>query len=221
MFRLAPSLLSADFWQLDQSVEPVLAAGVDLLHVDVMDGHFVPNLTMGPGMVKAIRKRCNATLDVHLMVTRPDQHWEGFAQAGANWISFHIETAVHHHRVCQAIQAAGCKAGIAINPGTPLHALDAMMDHVDFILLMSVNPGFGGQKFIPTSMSRLKTLRAMAARAAQKPFIQMDGGIGPGNIGELVASGMDVAVAGSSVFACDNPAQAARDLISIAEAHNE
>lgn len=220
MFRLAPSLLSADFWNLESSVSPVLGAGVDLLHVDVMDGHFVPNLTMGPGIVKAIGGRCEATLDVHLMVTRPDQHWQAFAQAGAHWISFHIETPVHHHRVCQAIQEAGCKAGIAINPGTSLHALDAMMDHLDFVLLMSVNPGFGGQKFIPSSLSRLKTLRAMANQAARKPFIQMDGGIGPKNIGELVANGMDVAVAGSSVFASGNPAQAARNLISIAEAHD-
>lgn len=218
MFKLAPSLLAADFWNLETAVRPVLNAGVEVLHIDVMDGHFVPNLTMGPFIVRALKSHCDATLDVHLMVTDPDRHWQAFAEAGAHWISFHIEAQVHHHRVCQAIQEAGCKAGIAINPGTPLNSLEAMLEHVDFVLLMSVNPGFGGQKFIPTSIDRLKTLREMIHQTSKKPFVQMDGGIGSKNIETLVEAGMNVAVAGSSVFSAQDPALAAKDLIAKAEA---
>jgi len=219
MFQLAPSLLAADFWNLESKIQPILDAGVEVLHIDVMDGHFVPNLTMGPFIVEALKKHCDAILDVHLMVTDPDKHWHAFADAGADWISFHIEAPVHHHRVCQAIQAAGCKAGIAINPGTALEALSSMADFVDFVLLMSVNPGFGGQSFIPASLSRLKTLQAMLQTRTKNPFIEMDGGIGPDTIGPLVAAGMKVAVAGSSVFSATNPPAAAKNLLALAEAH--
>ncbi len=216
MFRLAPSLLSADYWRLDRDVLSVVEAGADVLHVDIMDGHFVPNLTMGPGMVSAIKGKTDAVLDVHLMVTDPDFFVEPFAEAGADWISFHIEAATHAHRVCQKIKGAGCKAGVAINPGTPIHALEAVVEGVDFVLLMSVNPGFGGQKFIDASYKRLAQLKKLIAESGSDAFIEIDGGVGPENVAALHRAGVDVAVAGSAVFGQPSPAEAARRMIRLA-----
>jgi len=213
MIQLAPSLLSADFWNLENAINTVTGAGANVLHIDVMDGHFVPNITMGPLVVKALRKRTEAILDVHLMVTQPERVIESFAKAGADWISFHLEAATHPHRICQQIQNMGVKAGITINPGTPVHALAETIHQVDFVLLMSVNPGFGGQKFITRTYERIEQLRKLIETTDHKPFIEIDGGVCMENIRQLAEQGADVCVAGSSVFGNENPAQAVKSLL--------
>ena len=213
MFQIAPSLLAADFWSLSTDMLSAVEGGANLFHVDVMDGHFVSNLSMGAMVVKAIKKKLNVTLDVHLMVTDPDANIDDFADAGADWISFHIEATPHAHRVCHKIRQRGCKAGIAINPGTSLSTLEGIIGDVDFVLLMSVNPGFGGQSFIDTTYQRIELLAEMCHSATSRPFIEVDGGIGTENIRELRKRGMQVAVAGSSVFGKPDPGAAVRQLI--------
>lgn len=217
-FHLAPSLLAADPLNVGHAVNEVVDAGAQVLHIDVMDGHFVPNLTMGPAICAALKGKTKALLDVHLMVTDPDDFYDAFAEAGADWISFHIEAGYHPHRSVQRIRNLGCRPGVAINPGTPIDALEAIIDDVDFVLLMSVNPGFGGQKFIPASLKRLDQLTAMIQKTERRPFIQIDGGVGPANITELVKRGVSCAVAGSSVFGADVPADAVREIMTRAEA---
>ncbi len=219
-FKLAPSLLAADFWNLSQAVLPAVEAGAEVLHIDVMDGHFVPNLTMGPIVTKALAGKTDAVLDVHLMVTNPQDCIPAFAKAGAHWISFHVEADPHAHRVSQQIRDLGCKAGIAINPGTPIAHLEGMIDHVDFVLLMSVNPGFGGQKFIEATYKRLAQLTALIEKSDNNPFIQVDGGVGVHNIARLAEAGVRVAVAGSSVFGQSDPGQAVRALLAEVEKWN-
>ena len=195
---IAPSILSADFSKLGKEIHEVEAAGADWLHVDVMDGHFVPNLTIGPMVVAALRPLTKLPLDCHLMVSRPEDWIEPFAKAGADTITIHVEAAVHLHRQLTRIRELGCKAGVSINPGTPLTAIEDVLHLVDLVLIMSVNPGFGGQSFIENSL--LKVERLATARGSMRFLIEVDGGINKDNIGRLGRAGCDVFVAGNSVF---------------------
>jgi ribulose-phosphate 3-epimerase len=201
---LAPSILSADFARLGEEVSTVLAAGADLIHVDVMDNHYVPNLTMGPLVCQALRDYgIKAPLDVHLMVKPVDALIPAFAKAGANFISFHPEASEHVDRTLQLITEQGCQAGLALNPSTPLTCLDYVMDKLDFILLMSVNPGFSGQKFIPSTIEKIKAVHQRIIQSGRAIRLEVDGGINLDNITALVAAGADMLVSGSTVF--DSP----------------
>lgn len=198
--RVAPSILTADFARLGEQIQEAEAAGVHWIHLDVMDGRFVPNLTFGPLVVEAIRKVTGLPLDVHLMIVEPERYLKDFAQAGADWITVHAEATPHAHRAVQQIKELGKKAGLAINPATPLEALLPLLPELDLALLMSVNPGFGGQKYIPTSTERIRRLRAMRDELNPGCLIQVDGGIKPENVAEVYRAGVDVVVVGSALF---------------------
>lgn len=216
--RIAPSLLSADFTRLAEEIRLVEDAGADLLHLDVMDGHFVPNLTMGPGIVAAVRKVSRLPLDVHLMITDPDRYIDAFAGAGASMISVHVEVLPHLHRTIAAIHDLGCRAGVAINPATPPVLLEEIAADLDHVLVMSVNPGFGGQSFIPRSESKVRAVRALLQAAGSKALIEIDGGIDVKTAGPVVAAGCDILVAGAAVFGQPDPAAALRQLRAAATA---
>jgi len=200
-FLIAPSILSADFARLGEDVERVLAAGADVVHFDVMDNHYVPNLTIGPMVCKALRNYgIKAPIDVHLMVKPVDRMIGDFIEAGADWITFHPEASEHIDRSLQMIRDGGCKSGLVFNPATPLHYLDYVMDKVDVVLLMSVNPGFGGQTFIPSTLDKLKEAKARIDASGFDIRLEVDGGVGLKNIGDVAKAGADTFVAGSAIF---------------------
>jgi ribulose-phosphate 3-epimerase len=200
MKLIAPSILSADFSRLGEEIRTVEAAGADWIHIDVMDGHFVPNITMGPLVVEAVRRVTKLPLDVHLMIETPDRYIADFARAGADLIAVQVETCVHLHRSVQLIREAGIRPGVALNPATPLATIEWVLADVDFVLVMSVNPGFGGQQFIPSSLEKIAQLRMMIQTRGLSTLIQVDGGVNAGTIAAVAAAGADVFVAGSAIF---------------------
>jgi len=204
-YLIAPSILSADFARLGEEIENVLAAGADMVHFDVMDNHYVPNLTIGPMVCQALRQYgITAPIDVHLMVQPVDRLIGDFIEAGASYITFHPEASEHIDRSLQLIRNGGCRAGLVFNPATPLHYLDHVMDKLDMILLMSVNPGFGGQKFIPSTLAKLKQVRKRIDESGCSIRLEVDGGVSEKNIAEIAAAGADTFVAGSAIFGKDN-----------------
>ena len=212
MIEIAPSILSADFTRLGEEIRAAQRGGAGLIHVDVMDGHFVPNITIGPLVVEAARRATDLPLDCHLMITEPDRYLADFARAGTNMISVHVEAVAHLHRTLQAIRDLGCRPGVVLNPGTPLVAIEDVLPFVDYVLIMSVNPGFGGQSFISTALDKLSRLRGMIDSRGLHVHIEIDGGIDLNNVGTVVRHGAEWIVAGSAVFGQGNPEEATRAL---------
>ncbi len=204
MIKIAPSILSADFSRLGEEVQAIDRAGADYIHVDVMDGHFVPNITIGPLVVDALRKVTAKPLDVHLMIENPDRYIPDFAKAGADIITVHQEAVPHLHRTVQLIKSLGKQAGVSLNPATPVETLDLILDELDLVLVMSVNPGFGGQTFIPSALDKIRALRQRITQRGLATELQVDGGVKIDNIHEVVAAGANVLVAGSAVFNSDD-----------------
>ena len=201
---IAPSILSADFSRLGEEVRAVEAAGADVIHVDVMDGHFVPNITIGPLVVKAVRAVTSLPVDVHLMITNPDRYLQDFIDAGADWVTVHVEACVHLHRTLTYIRSQGKKAGAVLNPATSLSTLDYVLEEVDLVMLMSVNPGFGGQSFIESTLAKTSKLRQMLDAVNPSAGIEIDGGVSPATIGRIASAGANIFVAGSAIYGQDD-----------------
>lgn len=213
-YQLAPSILSADFSRLGEGVRTVMDAGVKVIHVDVMDGHFVPNITIGPVVVRSISEQVHqagGVLDVHLMIENPERYVDAFAVAGADWINVHVETCVHLNMTLSQIRKAGCKAGVTLNPATPLASIQEVLADIDFALMMTVNPGFSGQDFIPTVLPKIERARNLLP---DHVGLQVDGGVAPDTIEAVLDTGANLFVAGSAVFGATDPAEAARELMS-------
>lgn len=209
---IAPSLLSADFGKLEQEVKEIEKIGADWLHLDIMDGNYVPNISFGPMVVKALRKHTNLFFDVHLMIENPDLFLEDFKNAGADLITVHPESTKHLHRTIQMIKSLGLKAGVALNPATPLSVLEYVLEDLDMVLIMSVNPGFGGQKFIPEAIEKIRQLKKISLKKNPGLLIQVDGGINKENAGEVVAAGAEVLVAGSAIFGAKDRVKAIKEI---------
>ena len=206
--RIAPSILAADFSALGEEIATAERGGADLIHVDVMDGHFVPNITIGPPVVRAIKRVTSLPLDVHLMIADPARYLTTFADAGADFLSVHVEATPHLHKTLSEIKKLGVQAGVALNPSTPESVLNEIATEVDFILVMSVNPGFGGQKFIPRTLTKIVAIQEILKKAKNEAPIEVDGGISQSNAGDVVAAGADMLVAGSAIFGSPDPSQA-------------
>ena len=209
---IAPSILSADFSKLGEEIRAVEKAGAEVIHIDVMDGHFVPNITIGPLVVKAVRRVTDLPLDVHLMITDPDSYIKDFADAGADWITVHVETCIHLHRTLSFIRDLGKKAGAVLNPATPLSTLDYVLEEVDLVMLMSVNPGFGGQGFIESTLEKCRKLRSMLDKVNPEAGIEIDGGISPKTIGRMAEAGANIFVAGSAIYGQDDYATVIQEM---------
>lgn len=210
--QIAPSILSADFAALGDAIATVERGGADLIHVDIMDGHFVPNITIGPPVVAALKRRARVPLDVHLMIEQPDRYVEAFVRAGASMLTVHAEADVHLHRTVHLIKSLGARAGVALNPATPVVALEELAGDVDYVLVMTVNPGFGGQTFIPRSESKVRAMRDLLRKAGSTAPIEVDGGIDTTTAARIVAAGADILVAGNAIFGSSDPAKAMQAL---------
>jgi ribulose-phosphate 3-epimerase len=218
MIRIAPSILSADFAALGDAIRAAERGGADLIHVDVMDGHFVPNITIGPPVVRALKRIATVPLDVHLMIMDPDRYIGAFAEAGASMISVHVEVLPHLHRTITLIRSLGVKAGVVLNPSTPPGAISEIAGDVDYVLVMSVNPGFGGQTFIPRSESKVRAVRTLLDQAGSRAPVEVDGGVDQTNAARLVSAGASILVAGNAIFGAGDPAAATHALREAAEA---
>ena len=214
MVEIAPSILSADFTRLREEIEAVERGGATIVHVDVMDGHFVPNITVGLPVVRSLARATQLPLDTHLMISDPGFYAEKFAEAGARMVSVHVEADPHVHRTLASIRARGAQAGIVVNPATPLSVLDEVLQYADYVLLMSVNPGFGGQQFIRPSVEKVRRLRRMILERGLQTRIEIDGGIDKTNVAEVVAAGAEIIVAGTAVFGEGDPARSVRELLN-------